>query len=317
MNTPIPEPILDQAIDWLVKLHSGENTQHTQQSCNHWRAENSLHEQAWQALQQTEQHFAQLNQINPQLALHTLVEQPKGFSRRQALKLLALFTVAAPCSYWIWKDQSWLGFTADIKTAIGEVETIQLSDGSELILNTNSAVDIDISEDSRSISLLKGELYLAINGNHRLPMRLYSQNYGIKSRNAQLVLRQQAEQSFLHLSHGNISIKHAEQDLLTLNAPSTYLLKAQGIMEAGALNHSPTAWTKQQLIVRQMPLKQLLTELNRYQRGWITYSDEIAALEVSGVFQLKQIDQAYIALANSLPIRFEQVTPFWVRFSAA
>ena len=56
--------------------------------------------------------------------------------------------------------------------------------------------------------------------------------------------------------------------------------------------------------------KRVLTaELARYRHGWLRCDPAIAHLEVSGVFQLDDIDQARSALSDSLPVRVERAAP--------
>ncbi|MFT0212631.1 FecR domain-containing protein [Pseudomonas sp. F1_0610] len=317
MSNSIPDAILDQAIDWLVKLHSGENTASVSKAITDWRQVDPLHEQAWQALQQTEQQLAQVKRLNGALALQTLTTQAPRYSRRQALKLLALCGLALPVGYWAWKEQSWLSFTADLKTTVGEIQDFKLSDGSKLILNTNTALDITVDDNNRRISLLKGELFVEIAQHHRLAMHILTSHLRLKARDAQIAVRLQGDTTQVYLQQGTALAKRNDQSVIELASPNTYEITAHQVITTNNHRQTPIAWTRKQLVVRQMPLAQLLAELNRYQRGWITYDDSISQLEVSGVFQLAHIEQAYLALANSLPVRYEQVTPFWIRFSAA
>lgn len=57
MIDDIPPQIVDQAIDWIVKLESDDATHATHRACEAWRASDPLHERAWQALQQIEHTF--------------------------------------------------------------------------------------------------------------------------------------------------------------------------------------------------------------------------------------------------------------------
>ena len=49
-----------------------------------------------------------------------------------------------------------------IETGIGEQRNLVLSDGSTLLLNTNSRVTVDFSDDVRNIVLLKGEAHFEV-----------------------------------------------------------------------------------------------------------------------------------------------------------
>ena len=52
--------------------------------------------------------------------------------------------------------------TAMLQTAIGDLSTVQLVDGSQITLNTNSRVEIEFGENQRNIRLLKGEIHIDV-----------------------------------------------------------------------------------------------------------------------------------------------------------
>ena len=85
---------------------------------------------------------------------------------------------------------------------------------------------------------------------------------------------------------------------------------------ADALLINASAWTRGQLVAKRMPLGDLSAELARYRHGWLHCDPAIAQLEVSGVFQLDDIDRALSALSDSLPVRIERFTPLWTRVVA-
>ncbi|MNJ71245.1 fec operon regulator FecR [compost metagenome] len=71
------------------------------------------------------------------------------------------------------------------------------------------------------------------------------------------------------------------------------------------------------LSVQQMPLGEFVTELGRYRPGLLRCADEVAALKVSGTYQLANTDQILNLIAQSLPIRVDYRTRFWVSISAS
>ncbi|MEK1869167.1 MAG: FecR family protein, partial [Ensifer adhaerens] len=65
-----------------------------------------------------------------------------------------------------------------------------------------------------------------------------------------------------------------------------------------------TAWRDGKLVFSRLPLREVLSTLERYRRGRILLIDEKAgALEVSGIFDLHDTDDALSVLEASLPLR--------------
>ena len=59
-------------------------------------------------------------------------------------------------------------------TAVGQQQTITLADGSVILLNTNSQMDVIYDEHYRDITLLQGEAYFSVAKNHARPFRVYA-----------------------------------------------------------------------------------------------------------------------------------------------
>ena len=80
--------LVDQAIDWLVRLRFNQADERTQGDFQHWLQQRPEHELAWQRVTSLGDDFAG---IPAQLARQTLSGSQRGMGRRENLKLLALF----------------------------------------------------------------------------------------------------------------------------------------------------------------------------------------------------------------------------------
>jgi len=59
-------------------------------------------------------------------------------------------------------------------TAVGELNTVKLADGSAVSLNTNSQIKVEFSEHFRNIRLVQGEAHFKVAKNDALPFRVYA-----------------------------------------------------------------------------------------------------------------------------------------------
>lgn len=75
------------------------------------------------------------------------------------------------------------------------------------------------------------------------------------------------------------------------------------------------AWEQGFIYADEMRLDVLIAELSRYRRGVLRCDPEIAALKVSGVFQIKDTDKVLQLLATTLPIKVQMRTSYWVLVS--
>jgi len=66
------------------------------------------------------------------------------------------------------------------------------------------------------------------------------------------------------------------------------------------------------LAADNMRLDAFLAELGRYRKGWLRCDPQVAALRISGAFQLADTDAVLANLAHLLPVQISARTPYWV-----
>ena len=90
-------------------------------------------------------------------------------------------------------------------------------------------------------------------------------------------------------------------------------MDAQGIHPASLTDgFLAQAWLRGILPAERMRLDALLAELSRYRPGVLRCSQQVAALRVTGSFELDDTDAALALVAHALPVRIERRTRFWV-----
>ncbi|MCK9815517.1 amino acid ABC transporter substrate-binding protein [Pseudomonas chlororaphis] len=317
----LPDNVLDEAIGWLVRLESDGSKPQVLEACRRWREADALHEAAWQALQKSDANFKGLAALPGTLALDTLERLQSGrHSRRQAIKLLGMGVVISGVAAWSVRDTTRVPWGADYATGVGERRQFVLHDGTRLQLNTASAVDVQFTAQRRMITLRRGEMFIDTGKDSATPGGRRS--FWVNSRHAQLqaigtafAVRDEQRGTRVRLEDGVVAI-HGKGEPILIAAGEEYLIDANGSHRVQASPLNASAWTRGQLVAKRMPLHELTAELERYRHGWLRCDPAIAQLEVSGVFQLDDIDRALSALSDSLPVRVERFTPLWTRVVA-
>ncbi|RZJ16419.1 MAG: DUF4880 domain-containing protein, partial [Haliea sp.] len=152
---PAEARVLDEAAAWLTHLHSGAATDADRQAHQDWCHRHPSHAEAWHKAQRLLQ---SLQGLPAGLGKTAFTRRPSA-SRRMALGKLAALMVVAPGTAWMaWKTLPFLEWSADLRTATGEQRTVTLADGSQLMLNTGTSVDVRFSEGQRLLLLRAGEV---------------------------------------------------------------------------------------------------------------------------------------------------------------
>ena len=317
----LPDTVLDQAIGWLVKLESNGSNPQVLEACLHWRQADALHEVAWQALQTSDATFQGLAALPGSVARDSLERLHSArYTRRQTLKLLAMGLLATGVAGWSLRESTWVPWGVDYATGVGERRQFLLNDGTRLLLNTASVVDVQFSTRRRLITLRHGEVFIDTGKDSAAPGGRRS--FWVSTRHAQLqaigtafAVRDEPQGTRVRVEDGVVAI-HGKREPIRVAAGEEYLIDITGSQRVEASSFNASAWTRGQLVAKRMTLGNLTAELARYRHGWLRCDPSIAQLEVSGVFQLDDIDQALSALSDSLPVRVERFTPLWTRIVA-
>jgi transmembrane sensor len=304
-----------QAAKWLALWHSGAMTAAEKSELDDWRAANPEHEQAWQHAEVLAQ---KLTQVPAEIGMPVL---DRKISRRDFIKPLAAFMVAIPSGMLVYRYSPWREWMADYRTATGERRQIVLEDGSQLLLNTASAVNIEYTQELRLIRLLAGEILIQTapdNAPVHRPLIVQTAEGQLRALGTRFTVRQQAELTRLVVLEGAVQATPvaAKQQSGVIKAGMQSSLTAYELRTPKPLDETLTSWTQGMLYVVKMPLSEFVDELACYRPGIIRCSAEIAHLEVSGVFQLNNTDSILAALEDTLPITVQQRTRYWVTLSA-
>ncbi|WP_242402212.1 FecR domain-containing protein [Methylophilus sp. OH31] len=315
-SASIPPDIMDELIAWSVKLNSGTASDVDQQRFQEWRAFDPMHEHAWQTLHAMEQNFTAIPTQSRQLVANTIARADAqtitARQRKPKLKALAMTTVTLLAAALLINQVSPWQQPIHYATHIGQRATFQLADGTQLMLNTNSSVDVRYTLLKREIVLNHGEVYL-ITG-HDTDALFGRRHFWVNTAQAKFEaigtrfsVYQQANTTQLHVAEGIVAMHVAQQPEVRAYANDTYRMQGASALpiKAETPHSDPMAWVDGVIIAKQMCLEHLMTELSRYQALPLSYEDNTGNLVVSGVFQLNRNDPAEHALqtlGHTLPI---------------
>ncbi|CAM3580107.1 Protein FecR [Pseudomonas reidholzensis] len=318
MSTPLTElqgKVVDEAIDWSVKMTFNTPDSATQQAFEHWLAASPVHRQAWQRMQSLSGHFAGLPKA---VALKTLSKLPEGrLQRRQALKLLAVLAGVGVTTWGTRQYTPWQRLVADYSTRIGEHRRWTLDDGSVLDLNTDSAISVDFAADQRLLTLLRGEVALECGADQR-PLRLQTPECLLEAFATRFEVRLQDGATCLSVADGAVRVsRSASAEPLTVQQGERWRITATQALRLPPPDPQQSAWRDGMFIARDLPLGDVLKELGRYRVGYLGCDPQIAQMIISGNFSTDRPEQAVELIADSHRLQLHRLTRYWVRLAPA
>ena len=67
------------------------------------------------------------------------------------------------------------------------------------------------------------------------------------------------------------------------------------------------------LAAAAMPLGEFLSRPRPHRPGYLGWDPAVAGLPVSGAYPLQDMDRILAAIAETLPVRLQKITRYWVR----
>ncbi|WGS85386.1 FecR domain-containing protein [Methylomonas sp. UP202] len=309
----IDPQILAQAAEWYAILRKGQAHPTEQAEWEIWLTEHPDHQTAWARV---EFHADRLKSLPPKAALVALTAP--DLQRRRAIKNLVLLGAVGLSSWQFSRSRYWQAWTADYHIAQGETKTIALEDGSKVMLDSGSALNVEFSMDLRRLQLLAGEIYIETAkdniGWHR-PLVVDTQDGRVRALGTRFSVNKQPDYSHVSVYANSVEIQPtdptASKQLLQAGQETQFVTTRVDPTHSVKLNQP--AWSQGVIVADNIPLSEFLLQLNRYRKGYVTCAPEIADLRIFGSFPLKDTDKILSNLQANLPIKLSSPFPYWVK----
>lgn len=324
METPLQARVLDEAAEWLMRLHDSGATDADRAACERWRQADPQHALAWE---RAERLLGKLGGLPAALAMPAL-DRPRSHraQRRATVARLAALLAVAPAGWLAW--QAWYaadqrGWGADLRTATGERRTEHLADGSRLLLDTASAVDIRFDGALRLLTLRQGAISIETAADTATPHRPFvvdTAHGRLRALGTRFTVRQEGGRADggpvrLAVTEGavEVTLRGAASPALVVQAGQQTVLRAGEVTAPQPLQPEATAWTHGMLMADAMPLAAFCAELSRYRPGLLQCAPEVRALRVSGSFPLGDTDRTLTMLASTYPVDVQtRMRGYWI-----
>ena len=315
---PVSDAVADQAARWLTLLMSGEAREADRQGWRQWRAADPDHERAWTHIEAV---TGRLRLIPSEVGQRTLSGRRKVSSpgRRSVLLLVSGGGAAGVLAWAGAREGLWTRLAADLRTGVGEQRTVTLADGSRLMMNTATAVDVRFDAGLRLVKLLAGEIRIetaaARGGAPDLrPFEVGTGQGRIRALGTRFTVRRREARTEVAVAEHAVEVRLAGGGApRILHAGERAVFSTAQFEEVGLREARDEAWVRGQIVAEDLRLDEFLRELGRYRPGLVRCDPGVAALRLSGVFPLQDSDRILDALPGVLPVRVRRLSAYWVK----
>ena len=315
MAQPLDYRTLEAAATWYVQLNAAPPSEAQLQAWQTWLGHNQAHAQAWARVEKLQR---QLGSLPADVALPTLTGVRAR--RRAVLKTLAMLLAVGATGWAVRESTPGQALMAELRTGKGQRRQVTLSDGSQLQLNTESAVDVRYDHQLRELRLYQGEIMVqtASDPSGR-PFTVQTAEGRVRALGTRFSVRSDNGLSQVNVLQHAVEIRPVDKPLLMLHldAGQTVSFGKQQIGIARAVAPGTGAWTDGMLTVIEWRLADFVSELRRYRPGVLRCAESIADLRLSGAFRVDDTDTILENLSASLPVKVNYLTRYWASIEPA
>jgi len=199
-----------------------------------------------------------------------------------------------------------------------------LADGSTVLLNTNSQIEIDYSGRQRRIWLLRGEAYFRVVHDPGRPFAVYAGNGVVRAVGTAFAVHLRSHDVEVAVTEGSVELASlatlADREAATApqsttlarikaNQVATFSENIESIeVVAAAKLDQKLSWQKGVLIFSGEPLHRMVEEVSRYTPLKIDIIDpRLRDLPVGGYFKVGETEAMFEALETSFHVHVERV----------
>lgn len=209
------------------------------------------------------------------------------------------------------------------KTDVGQRSTVTLPDGSEIVLNTNTLLEVRYSGVERRIVLDKGEALFTVTKDSVRPFRVVVGSHIVEAVGTEFAVQKLVDDAVeVMVTDGVVDVRNVGNGVngasnKTLPGPGGLqerisLAAGEIITSEGADNEviekqnipfeeieSRLAWQHGMLSFLDKPLDQVIKEVNRYTTTVIVTDEEVRDIRVDGSFRVGDIDALLLAMKEN------------------
>lgn len=301
---PTPD-VIERAAEWMAHLESGDADDADMAAFESWRAEHPAHAVAIERMSGLGRGSEAARET-----LRRLFLRPRRRGGGAALVIALL----AGGGWFLSRLPAAQVYCADERTIAGEMRDVPLIDGSRIVLASDSAADLDIGSGRRTVRLLRGEMLAEVARGQAARFRVETPDGTADALGTAFTVRREEGATLVSVIASQVRacpVSAAPAQCVTL-APGERARIADGAVArlANVVPEDIGAWVEGWLPADDIPLAELLDELNRWRKIPIRFDRQsLSAMRLSGIFPLRDTDSALANLARAQPITVDRRDP--------
>ena len=304
MTNIADDSIVEQAADWVSRLHGGCLEQQEREQMTAWLDSDAEHRRVYERMTAVLGRTDVLQSAVPIDAAMPAAETPAARRWYQPASGIAAALAVAGLLFLFASSGT------DYQTMTGERRSVPLEDGSIMHLNAMTSVHVRFNNEQRHVEIERGEVLFEVERSPERPFVVTTDQLQVTVLGTTFNVSAYDRLPRVTVVEGVVSVQSAKQS----QATATELVADQqfiaGNNASGQVSHADSreviAWRDGWIYVKKRPLQELIDSLNRQYYGSIEIADpELAAMDVNVALRLGDRDDTLQRLQQLLPLSAE------------
>ncbi len=301
-HLPELDPLTQEAIDWVVRLRSGEATTDDVEALKRWRGQSPAHEAAFRNAGKLWRGFKTVAERSPEEPATLAGERMESWANSRVARraFLGGAIAASAAGYMIVKPPFGLWpslheMSADYRTAKGEQREVALGPEVSLTLNTLTSVAVRSTAEEARIELISGEAAITAKAPSEKPLVVIAGDGRIVASQANFNARCIDSVVSVTCLAGSVVVERGSQSArLQSNQQISYSTSGLG-SSITVDSAQATSWQSGLLIFHDEALSDVVEEINRYRPGRIVITNaDLRRRVVNATFHIDQLDNFFV-----------------------
>jgi transmembrane sensor len=305
-DSVMSEEVRVEAATWIARLRDEQLGPDVEAELQEWLGESAEHQRAFKRMTQVWEQAGNIR-MRAQADVSATRSGRSRFSPWAAAAAAALVLVVIASLYW--RDNA---FT----TAVGQQRVRVLRDGTRVVLNTDTRIEVNYDEHARRVRLVRGEARFDVSKRPTWPFLVSVGDQEIRALGTSFIVRHDNDQDLsVTLVDGRISVAPVSENGEAPQQAPQVLVPGQRLVISR--HHAPamdrpelsrvTAWERGRVEFEETSLEDATIEMNRYTTTHVIIPDiDVAHLRIGGVFRAGDTEEFVKIVTATFGLRTER-----------
>lgn len=316
-----------EAAQWFARLHTPTCSEETRQEFAQWINTNPQHELAYEQCRtlwlisgnlkddpalkrELTSAYERIEELRSDAA--PIIQSAKSKTWQRFAQAAAVVVVGIVFIFTMGQSKP-----QEYITHVGEQRLLQLEDGSTVMLNTNTKIQVSYSNQKRRIDLVQGEAYFDVSKDPKRPFEVIADNSLVRAVGTEFNVALLNRAVDVDVTEGIVEFEIPTATPTAGKSPATKLATRLKVGEAAQYQHGAanvktrdanlarvSAWQVRKIYFNANTLAEAVEEYNRYTQQKINVIDpDLNQQRITGIFHVGDMDAFIFSLEQVLNVQ--------------